>query len=233
MQRARAGQRADRARARRRARTAPGRRARRAATPRRVGVQLGRGELARGLDRAVQAGAALARRQHARVRPAERRRRRAGCRAASPAGRPRCATPSATSTFSRSAVPNAIDGLTVEHEPRRDRALGDVDAHVRLAGARGRVPVDLAHVVARRGTRGPARARCPRRPRACAGRRGRGPPGGGGPSGPARAGPPRGSVPGPTLPAARRLIAAPSARESSMCGIVDVLEHLGRAARRA
>ena len=37
----------------------------------------------------------------------------------------------------------------VEHEPRRQRPLRDVQAHVRLVHARGRVPVDQAHVVAR------------------------------------------------------------------------------------
>ena len=36
----------------------------------------------------------------------------------------------------------------VEHDPRRQRALGDLQAHVGLAGARGRRRVDLAHVVA-------------------------------------------------------------------------------------
>ena len=36
----------------------------------------------------------------------------------------------------------------VEHDPRRQRALGHVQAHVRLARARGRRRVDLAHVVA-------------------------------------------------------------------------------------
>jgi hypothetical protein len=36
----------------------------------------------------------------------------------------------------------------VEHDPRRQRALGHVQAHVRLACARGRGRVDLAHVVA-------------------------------------------------------------------------------------
>ena len=37
----------------------------------------------------------------------------------------------------------------VEHEPGRERALGDVQPDVRLVHARGRVPVDQAHVVAR------------------------------------------------------------------------------------
>ena len=36
----------------------------------------------------------------------------------------------------------------VEHEPRLERPLGDVQADVRLAGAGGHVPVDAAHVVA-------------------------------------------------------------------------------------
>jgi hypothetical protein len=35
----------------------------------------------------------------------------------------------------------------VEHEPGHEGALGEVDPHVRRAGARGHVPVDLAHVV--------------------------------------------------------------------------------------
>ena len=39
-------------------------------------------------------------------------------------------------------------GGRVEHEPGLDRALGDVQPHVRLAGAGGHVPVDAAHVVA-------------------------------------------------------------------------------------
>ena len=37
----------------------------------------------------------------------------------------------------------------VEHEPRDEHALGELDAHVRLAGARRHVPLDPAHVVAR------------------------------------------------------------------------------------
>ena len=40
-------------------------------------------------------------------------------------------------------------GRDVEHEPRGHRALADVHAHVRLAHARGHVPVDVADVVAR------------------------------------------------------------------------------------
>ena len=36
----------------------------------------------------------------------------------------------------------------VEQQPRGERALRDLDAHVGVAGARGRGPVDLAHVVA-------------------------------------------------------------------------------------
>ena len=39
-------------------------------------------------------------------------------------------------------------GRDVEHQPRRQRALADVHAHVRLLQPRGRVPVDVAHVVA-------------------------------------------------------------------------------------
>jgi hypothetical protein len=37
----------------------------------------------------------------------------------------------------------------VQQKPRRQRALAHVHAHVRLAHARGHVPVDVAHVVAR------------------------------------------------------------------------------------
>ena len=44
--------------------------------------------------------------------------------------------------------PEGHRGRDVEDEPRRQRALADVHAHVRLAQARGRVPVDVAHVVA-------------------------------------------------------------------------------------
>ena len=40
-------------------------------------------------------------------------------------------------------------GGDVEQQPRGHRALADVHAHVRLAHARGHVPVDVAHVVAR------------------------------------------------------------------------------------
>jgi hypothetical protein len=36
----------------------------------------------------------------------------------------------------------------VEHEPRDEHALREIDAHMRLAGARRDVPVDPAHVVA-------------------------------------------------------------------------------------
>ena len=36
----------------------------------------------------------------------------------------------------------------VEHDPRRERALGHVHAHVRLAGARGGSGIDVAHVIA-------------------------------------------------------------------------------------
>ena len=59
------------------------------------------------------------------------------------------ATPSATSALRRSAVPNAIEADDVEHEPGRQRPLADVHAHVRLLQPRRRVPVDVAHVVAR------------------------------------------------------------------------------------
>ena len=38
-------------------------------------------------------------------------------------------------------------GRDVEREPRHEHALGEVDAHVRLAGPRGHVPLDPAHVV--------------------------------------------------------------------------------------
>ena len=58
------------------------------------------------------------------------------------------ATPSATSALRRSAVPNAIEADDVEHQPGRQRPLAHVHAHVRLLQARGRVPVDVAHVVA-------------------------------------------------------------------------------------
>ena len=57
-------------------------------------------------------------------------------------------TPSATSLFSRSAVPNAIDGDTSTREPGGQQPLGHVLADVRDAGAGGRRRVDLAHVVA-------------------------------------------------------------------------------------
>ena len=40
-------------------------------------------------------------------------------------------------------------GRGIEDEPGGERALGDVQPHVRLVHARGRVPVDQAHVVAR------------------------------------------------------------------------------------
>ena len=39
-------------------------------------------------------------------------------------------------------------GRDVEHQPAGDGALGDVHPHVQLVLARGRVPVDAAHVVA-------------------------------------------------------------------------------------
>ena len=65
----------------------------------------------------------------------------------------------------------------VEHEPRHEHALGELDAHVRLAGARRHVPLDPPHVVARlvrahlpelaadaRRTRSGSRRRAGRRP---------------------------------------------------------------------
>ncbi len=58
------------------------------------------------------------------------------------------ATPSATSDFRRSAVPKAIARGDVHEHPRRERALGDVVAHVRVAGAGGGGGVELADVVA-------------------------------------------------------------------------------------
>ena len=51
----------------------------------------------------------------------------------------------------------------VEQQPRLDRPLGDVHAHVRLARAGGHVPVDQPDVVAERRTGGPGRARSRRR----------------------------------------------------------------------
>ena len=59
------------------------------------------------------------------------------------------ATPSATSALRRSAVPKRHRRRRVEHEPRDEHALGEVDADVRLRRPRGDVPVDQAHVVAR------------------------------------------------------------------------------------
>ena len=38
----------------------------------------------------------------------------------------------------------------VEHEPGHEHTLGEVHAHMRLAGARSDVPVDVPHVVHRR-----------------------------------------------------------------------------------
>ena len=58
------------------------------------------------------------------------------------------AAPSATSALRRSAVPKLIEGEHVEQQPGRQRPLGHLHAHVRLARARGHGPVDLAHVVA-------------------------------------------------------------------------------------
>ena len=49
----------------------------------------------------------------------------------------------------------------VEHEPRDEHALGEIDADVRLARARRDVPVDPPHVVARRRTDASSRARSP------------------------------------------------------------------------
>ena len=51
----------------------------------------------------------------------------------------------------------------VEDEPRHEHALGELDADVRLPGARGDVPVDPADVVAGLVRAAPGRARC-RRP---------------------------------------------------------------------
>ena len=61
----------------------------------------------------------------------------------------RAPTPSATSALRRSAVPKLIEAETSSSSQRGHRALADVHAHVRLAHARGHVPVDVAHVVAR------------------------------------------------------------------------------------
>ena len=58
------------------------------------------------------------------------------------------ATPSATSHLRRSAVPKVIDAEVSSSSHVSTRPLGDVHAHVRLAGARGDVPVDQPDVVA-------------------------------------------------------------------------------------
>ena len=105
--------------------------------------------------------AASPRRQHARLD-----RRRSVTTPTLPARRtPRrpntSAAPSATSAFSRSAVPNAIDGETSSTIQVRQRPLGDVQADVRLAGARGGRGVDVADVVAGLVRAAAARARCP------------------------------------------------------------------------
>ena len=87
------------------------------------------------------AGAAAARRApqvSSAIRPRGARR----------AGRSPAPTPCATSDFSRSAVPNAIEAETSTQHPRGQRALGDVVAHVGDAGARGGGGVDPADVVA-------------------------------------------------------------------------------------
>ena len=95
--------------------------------------------------------------------PARRAHRRAAARAAprrprsSTAKRPprrtasratTSVTPSATSHLSRSAGPEGHRGGDVEHEPRRDRTLGNVHAHVRDPGPGARRRVQPAHVVA-------------------------------------------------------------------------------------
>ena len=56
--------------------------------------------------------------------------------------------PSATSAFSRSAVPNAIDGDTSSTSQVVTSRSGTSSAHVRLARARGGRGVEPAHVVA-------------------------------------------------------------------------------------
>ena len=58
------------------------------------------------------------------------------------------AAPSATSAFSRLRRAERHRGRDVEHDPGRERALGDVQADVRAAGAGARGRVDVAHVVA-------------------------------------------------------------------------------------
>ena len=99
------------------------------------------------VEQAEQAGAALMRRQRHRLRVAEREH-------AEPV-----ATPCRDVTDrDRDAVGDvglaAIAGAElhrrrrVEQEPGDEHALGEVDAHVRLAHARGDVPLHLPHVVA-------------------------------------------------------------------------------------
>ena len=105
------------------------------------------GSLAQRVQGREQAGPALSRR-HGRARgsPNVTRPSRLPRRDASwPSTR---ATPSATSALAPVRRPEGHGGRGVEHEPGRERPLGDVDAHVRLAGARGRVPVDAPDVVA-------------------------------------------------------------------------------------
>ena len=84
------------------------------------------------------------------------------------------ATPSATSALRRSAVPKAHRGRHVEQQPRGQRALADVHAHVRLAAcARSR----SSRCGARRrpaGRAGSSPARSRRRPAASGARRARG-----------------------------------------------------------
>ncbi len=59
------------------------------------------------------------------------------------------ATPRATSALRRSAVPNAIDGEASIASHVTSTRSARCDAHVGLARARGDVPVDQPHVVAR------------------------------------------------------------------------------------
>ena len=59
------------------------------------------------------------------------------------------ATPSATSAFRRSAVPKDIEGDTSSASQVTSTRSARSIAHVRLAGPRGHVPLDPAHVVAR------------------------------------------------------------------------------------
>jgi hypothetical protein len=75
-------------------------------------------------------------------------RRRAGCRAASPRARSRSRL---LRDVGLAPVGGAerIDGDVSSDEPGDEHALGVLHADVRLAGPRGDVPVDLAHVVAR------------------------------------------------------------------------------------